>query len=64
MRRKDSDDELRRLLIDDVRRLAGLAASVVAEAERLGEETPEDVARCVAVWRTWQRRLAAGGDAP
>jgi hypothetical protein len=59
MRRKDSDDELRRLLIDDVRRLAGLAASVVAEAERLGEETPEDVARCVAVWRTLA--ASAGG---
>jgi hypothetical protein len=56
-------DDPRQLLVDDLRRLAGLAASVVAEAERLGEETPEDVARCVAVWRTWQSRLAAG-DGP
>jgi hypothetical protein len=42
--------------------LAGLVASVLAEAEQLGEEPPEDVARLVAV-ALWGRRLAAG-DAP
>jgi hypothetical protein len=54
----------RRRLVDDIRRLAGLAESVVTAAERLGEQPPEDVTRCVDVWRTWQRRIAAGGDAP
>ena len=55
-----SADDRRRLLVDDIRRLAGLAESIVTAAKRLGEEPPEDVTRCVAVWRTWQRRLAAG----
>jgi hypothetical protein len=59
-----SADDRRRLLVDDIRRLAGLAESVVTAAERLGEEAPEDVTRCVGVWRTWGRRIAAGGDAP
>jgi hypothetical protein len=44
-------------LADDLRRLAGLAEAVVGEAHLLGVDVPEDVARCVAAWRSWQRQL-------
>jgi hypothetical protein len=47
----------RELLADDLRRLAGLAEAAVGEANLLGMEVPEDAARCVAAWRSWQRQL-------
>jgi hypothetical protein len=47
----------REVLADDIRRLAGLAEAAVGEADLLGMEVPEDVARCVAAWRSWQRQL-------
>jgi hypothetical protein len=47
----------RELLADDLCRLAGLAEAAVGEAQLLGVEIPEDVARCVAAWRSWQRQL-------
>jgi hypothetical protein len=47
----------RELLADDLRRLAGLAEAAVGEAQLLGVEIPEGVARCVAAWRSWQRQL-------
>jgi hypothetical protein len=61
---KDANDERRRLLADDVRRLAGLADFAVGEADYLGAEVPEDVALCVAAWRHWAGKLAvwARGD--
>jgi hypothetical protein len=66
MRRQDKEEERRRLLADDARRLAGLADFCVGEADHLGADVPEDVARCVASWRHWAGRLAVwakGGDA-
>jgi D-serine deaminase-like pyridoxal phosphate-dependent protein len=45
------------VLIDDIRRLAGLAEAAVGEAARLKVEVPVDVARCVAAWRSWSWRL-------
>jgi hypothetical protein len=61
---KEKDNERRRLLADDVRRLAGLADFAVGEADHLGAEVPEDVALCVAAWRHWAGKLAvwARGD--
>jgi hypothetical protein len=47
----------RELLADDLRRLAGLAEAAVGEAHLLGIDVPEDVARCIAAWRSWQRQL-------
>lgn len=47
----------REVLIDDIRRLAGLAEAAVGEAARLKVDIPEDVARCVAAWRSWSWRL-------
>jgi hypothetical protein len=47
----------REVLADDLRRLAGLAEAAVGEAQLLGVEIPEDVARCVSAWRSWQRQL-------
>ena len=47
----------RELLSDDLRRLAGLAEAAVSEAASLGLEVPEDVARCVARWRSWARQV-------
>jgi hypothetical protein len=45
------------VLIDDIRRLAGLAERAVGKAARLKVEVPEDAARCVAAWRSWSWRL-------
>jgi hypothetical protein len=45
------------VLADDLRRLAGLAEAAVGEAARLKVDIPEDVARCVAAWRSWSWRL-------
>jgi hypothetical protein len=47
----------REVLADDVRRLAGLAEAAVGEADSLKLEIPEDVARCVAAWRSWARSI-------
>jgi hypothetical protein len=47
----------REVLADDLRRLAGLAEAAVGEANLLGVDIPEDVAQCVAAWRSWQRQL-------
>jgi hypothetical protein len=52
----------REVLADDVRRLAGLAEAAVGEAAYLDLEVSEDVARCVAAWRHWARRLAQQDD--
>jgi hypothetical protein len=53
MRGKSTDDERRRLLADDVRRLAGLADFAVGEAALLEAPIPEGVAECVSIWRNW-----------
>jgi hypothetical protein len=47
----------REVLADDVRRLAGLAEAAIGEAASLQVEVPEDVARCVAAWRSWARQI-------
>jgi hypothetical protein len=52
------EQERRRLLADDVRRLAGLADFAVGEAQILGAELPDEVARCVVSWRLWAGELA------
>jgi hypothetical protein len=52
----------RELLADDVRRLAGMAEAAVGEAASLKLEVPEDVARCVAVWRSWARQIREQDD--
>ena len=52
------EQERRRLLADDVRRLAGLADFAVGEARILGAELPEEVAHCVVSWRLWAGELA------
>ena len=47
----------RELLVDEIRRLAGLAEAAVGEAASLGLEVPERVAECVAAWRSWSRQM-------
>lgn len=60
MQGKDKrDGERRQLLADDVRRLGGLADFCVGEADHLGAEIPEDVAKCAAAWRHWAGQLAS-----
>jgi hypothetical protein len=54
-RRRRSDPRAR--LADDVRRLAGYAESVVAHADRLDVEVPEELADCVVMWWRWSRDL-------
>jgi hypothetical protein len=57
-----SGPDRREVLADDVRRLAGLAESCVGEAALLHLPVPEDVARCIAAWRSWQRQLEQRED--
>jgi hypothetical protein len=57
MRGKDRRDERRQLLVDDVRRLAGLADFAIGEARLLDAPVPEDVARCAVTWRSWYSTL-------
>jgi len=52
----------REVLADDVRRLAGLAEAAVGEANLIGVEVPEDVARCVACWRHWSWQITGDDD--
>jgi hypothetical protein len=53
MRGKNTEDERRRLLADDVRRLAGLADFAIGEARLLDAPIPEGVSECVITWRRW-----------
>lgn len=52
----------REVLADDIRRLASLAEAAVGEAASLELEVPEDVARCVARWRSWARQVREDTD--
>jgi hypothetical protein len=61
---KDKDNERRRLLADDVRRLGGLADFTIGEARLLDAPMPDEAATCVVTWRAWAAQLAvwARGD--
>ena len=53
MRDKRTPEEARRELAGDIRSNAGYLEAVIAKAERLGIEVPEDVAQFVGRLRAW-----------
>ena len=66
MRGQNREQERRRLLADDVRRLGGFGDFAVQEAKHLDAPVPEEVDQCITTWRMWAGVLAdwaRGGDA-
>jgi hypothetical protein len=57
MRGKDSPEDRRRRVADDVRRTAGYMQSVVEQARRLDMAMPGAIVICVDTWRGWYRTL-------
>jgi hypothetical protein len=57
MRGKDSPEDRRRQVADDVRRISGYMQSVVEQARRLDMAVPGAVVVCVDTWRGWYRNL-------
>jgi hypothetical protein len=57
MRGKDSPEDRRRRVVDDVRRTAGYMQSVVEQTRRLDMAVPSAIVVCIDAWRGWHRSL-------
>jgi hypothetical protein len=57
MRGKDSPEDRRRQVAEDVRRAAGYMEAIVQQARRLDMAVPGAIVVCVDTWRGWYRAL-------